>query len=218
MFYPRSLHLTPYPTLPPSHPLRALGEPILVPKPVSSGDSGPVIWFLQSARNGYYLRSSFAYKKCIWSKCSLFVFLYLSRFCSWLASLHKRLFHTAAYIFSRSEERFVASCPLYCSESYEERENECFQTAQPQPHTSQTCSDFFSAQKHHLHLHNAQSMPRCLFLSSNDPQCVWCLYRWDIVRDKPPVIFSQTAALCGRPGVCTRRAAVAGIPTSRVQN
>ncbi len=51
------------------------------------------------------------------------------RFCFWSASLHKRLFHTAAYTFSRSEERFVASCPLSCSESYEERENECFQTA-----------------------------------------------------------------------------------------
>ncbi|XP_016413911.1 uncharacterized protein LOC107744632 [Sinocyclocheilus rhinocerous] len=43
MFYPRSLHLTPNPILPPSHPLRALGEPILVPTPDSSGGSGPVI-------------------------------------------------------------------------------------------------------------------------------------------------------------------------------
>lgn len=40
MFYPRSFSPS---SLPLSHPLRALGEPILVPTPISSGGFGPVI-------------------------------------------------------------------------------------------------------------------------------------------------------------------------------
>lgn len=69
---------------------------------------------LQSARNGYFIRSSFAYKKCIWSKLSLSIRLSFSfsLFFFWLALLHKHLLHKATNYFL-SQRKFCGFLPPF---------------------------------------------------------------------------------------------------------